>query len=252
MSSRVVRWGIKKMSLMGRAAMVAWHDLTPGSEAEHDDWHSSEHLFERVAIPGFRRGRRCRAMLAEEEYFLMYEVDDLSVLTSPAYLARLNDPTEWSRRIIPRVSNMTRTMCRVLASEGGGVGTAILTVRLAAQAATRESLVEWLADRQVRELSGRRGVVGAHLLEGDDSASGVKTDEMRLRGGDDRIADLVLLVEGYDPDALRSLLDEQLSVADLIERGAKAEGHAGLYRAGHIVTEADLARWSPEDRGGKR
>jgi hypothetical protein len=228
------------MSLMGRAAMVAWHDLRPGSEAEHDDWHSRQHLFERVAISGFRRGRRCRAILAEEEYFLMYEVDDLSALASREYLARLNDPTEWSRRIIPSISNMTRTLCRVLASAGGGVGTAILTLRLAAKAAPREDLIEWIADRQVPELPGRRGIVGAHLLEGDDSASGVKTDEMHLRGGGDRIADLVLLVEGYDPDALRSLLDEQLSVASLVEHGAEAERHVGLYRAVHIVTEADL------------
>jgi len=229
------------MSLMGRAAMVAWHDLTPGSEAEHDDWHSREHLAERVAISGFRRGRRCRAMLAEEEYFLMYEVDDLSALTSPEYLARLNDPTEWSRRIIPNISNMTRTLCRVLASVGGGAGTAILTVRLAAKAATREDLVRWLVDRQVPETSGWRGIVGAHLLEGDDSVSGIKTDEMHLRGGGDRIADLVLLVEGYNPDALSFLLDDQLSVASLVEHGAEAERHVGLYRVAHIVAEADLA-----------
>lgn len=227
--------------------MVAWHDLAPGSEAEHDDWHSREHLFERVAISGFRRGRRCRAMLAKEEYFLMYEVDDLSVLTSPEYLARLNDPTEWSRRIIPSISNMTRTLCRVLASVGGSVGTAILTVRLAAKVATREHLVEWIADRQVPQISGRRGIVGAHLFEGDDSASGVKTDEMHLRGGGDRTADLVLLVEGYHPDALRSLLDEQLSVPSLVEHGAEPERHVGLYRVAHIVTEADLPRLSREE-----
>lgn len=229
------------MSLMGKAAMVAWHDLTPGSEAEHDDWHSREHLAERVAISGFRRGRRCRATLADEEYFLMYEVDDLSVLTSPEYLARLNDPTEWSRRIIPNVSNMTRTLCRVLASASRGVGTAILTVRLAAEAATRENLVRWIVDRQIPEISKQRGIVGAHLLEGDDSASGIETDEKHLRGVADRVADLVFLVEGYDPDALSLLLDEQLSVASLVEHGAEAERHVGLYRVVHIVTEADLA-----------
>ena len=74
----------------------------------------------------------------------MYEVDDLANLTSPEYLARLNDPTDWSRRIILGISNMTRTLCRVVASVGGGVGTLVLTVRFAARSATREDLIEWI------------------------------------------------------------------------------------------------------------
>ena len=70
--------------------MVAWHNLAPGSECDHDEWHSREHLFERVAIPGFFRGRRCRALNAKEEYFLMYEVDTLATLTSSARLGSLS------------------------------------------------------------------------------------------------------------------------------------------------------------------
>ena len=57
------------MSLMGKAAMVSWHDLDSGTEVDHDDWHSHEHLFERVGLPGFKRGRRCRSNgEAAEEY----------------------------------------------------------------------------------------------------------------------------------------------------------------------------------------
>ena len=53
-------------------------------------------------------------------------------------------------------------------------------------------------------------------------------------------SDLILLVEAYDSDALRSLLDEPLSVARLVEHGAEADRHVGIYRAVHIVTEPDL------------
>jgi hypothetical protein len=228
------------MGLIGKAAMVAWHDLQPGCEAEHDAWHSREHLFERVAIPGFLRGRRCRAVDAEEEYFLMYEVDDLGVLTSRAYHSRLNSPTAWSKKIIPKILHMTRTLCRVLASLGNGVGTMILTVRFSAPADARPIVIQRFTERLLPEFVGREGIVGVHLLEGDDAASGVKTDEMQLRGGGDRCADLVLLVEAFDADALIALADEQLTSRQFVENGAEAGIHRGLYRAGHIVSEVDL------------
>lgn len=229
------------MSLMGKAAMVSWHDLDSGTEVDHDDWHSHEHLFERVGLPGFKRGRRCRSNgEAAEEYFLMYEVDDLSVLTSEAYLARLNDPTPWSTRIIPTIRNMTRTLCRTLFSVGGGLGTEILTIRFSAGGKRRSSIVNWLLDGRLSEVAARRGIVGAHLLEGDEAASGVQTDEARLRGGGDQIAELALIVEGYHPEALSGLLEDELSAERFVENGAGTECHCGLYRVAHVVTKADL------------
>ena len=170
----------------------------------------------------------------------MYEVDDLSVLTSEAYIARLNDPAEWSARIIPGIRRMTRTMCKVAASVGGGLGTAVLTIRFSAAGEGRNSIVNWLLDGRLSELAARRGIVAAHLLEGDEAASGVQTDEARLRGGGDQTADLALIVEGYDPDALRALLDGYLSAEKFVANGAETMRHCGLYRAVHVVTKADL------------
>ena len=220
--------------------MVAWHNLAPGSECDHDEWHSREHLFERVAIPGFFRGRRCRALNAKEEYFLMYEVDTLATLTSSAYLDRLNNPTPWSQQIIPTIRDMTRTLCRVEASQSGGVGTALLTVRLSALAAHRVNLIRWLIDSLLPNLHAQRGVTGAHLLLGDAAASAAPTDEMRLRGSEDRCADLVLLVEAYQPMVLESLASESLAAQHFVKHGAEDTCQIGLYRMAHLVTAGDL------------
>ncbi len=224
------------MSLLGGAAMAAWHNLEPGVEAAHDEWHSHEHLFERVSIPGFRRGRRCRSVGGGEEYFLMYEVDDLSVLTSEAYLERLNNPTPWSRRIIPSIRNMTRVLCRVVASSGGGMGGWVATLRLTARPGMREGWAgEW-----VGSLAVRAGVTGAHLLATDAEASGLPTEEKRLRGLPDATADLVLLVEGYDAEALRCVVAEELGEERLWEKGAERGAVRGFYRVCHAVSEGDL------------
>lgn len=52
-----------------------------------------EHLQERLSIPGFLRARRCVRELGSPSYFMIYELSNTSVLTSPDYLERLNNPT---------------------------------------------------------------------------------------------------------------------------------------------------------------
>ena len=47
------------MGLLGEGAMVIWCDST--DQADHDAWHSHEHLIERLSVPGFRaRKAGCR------------------------------------------------------------------------------------------------------------------------------------------------------------------------------------------------
>jgi len=233
------------MSLLGKAAMVAWHNLMPGQEVGHDRWHSREHLFERVGIPGFRRGRRCVAPegSAGECYFLMYEVDELSVLTSKVYLDRLNNPTPWSQRVIPTICDMTRTLCRVRASSGGGVGGWVSTLRFSVTEKDRERLIKSLSESVAPDLASEEAVTAAHLLEGDGASSGLNTEEKRLRGVSDSVADLVLIVEGYEREAVRSTLSPE-SMGELFgEKGAAGAMIQGVYQTRHVVSEADLTDW---------
>jgi len=41
------------MALLGNAAMLLSFDVAPDAIDEHDDWHTHEHLPERLSIPGF-------------------------------------------------------------------------------------------------------------------------------------------------------------------------------------------------------
>lgn len=247
------------MGFLGRGALVAWHDMQSGAEPDHDHWHSHEHLAERLRIDGFNRGRRCRGLsdsplsdsplsdstlsdstLSDStQFFIMYEVDDLAVLRSEAYHARLNAPTDWTRRIVPTIRNMNRTLCRVLHSAGNGVGAFVLSVRVSSQADSRERLLSGLQE-QTRSLAEREGVVAAHLLEGDAEASGVKTDEMRLRGGADGFTELALIVEGYELAALQRLAGESLSTDTLRVLGAVDCRH-DFHQLAHLMTRDDLA-----------
>lgn len=86
------------MPLLGPAAMLLSFDVVAEAIAEHDHWHTQEHLPERLSIPGFVRGTRWVALAGQPRYFVMYEVEQLATLTSAAYLERLNHPSPWTAR----------------------------------------------------------------------------------------------------------------------------------------------------------
>ena len=230
------------MALLGKGALVIWHDPAPEIESDYNEWHSKEHMFERVGVPGFRRGQRAVAITGAPRYFNFYEVDDFATLTSKPYLDRLNDPTPWTRRVAPHMHNNSRTLCHVAASCGAGGVPAYWTMILLEPAEGREAgLRGWLAEAALPQLVGRPGILGAHLLEGERSSSGTETVEKRLRGGDTEFVDWVILVGGYDSDALAAVRSEALEEARLAAQGAGYSRVRGIYRLVHCVTEADLS-----------
>jgi hypothetical protein len=229
------------MTLLGNGAMVTWHDAEPAGEADFNEWHSREHLFERVGAPGFMRGYRFVAVAGAPKYFVLYEVEALATLTSKPYLDRLNAPTPWTRRSMATFRNNSRTLCRVVASLGqGGIPGFMATLQLAPAEGQPDPLRRHLVDEALPELVTRPGLLAAHLLEGDQAASGMATEEKRLRAIPDGTAQLALLLAGYDPDALRAALAGPLAAGALTVRGAASTRIEGVYRLLHCVTKADL------------
>ena len=117
------------MSLLGDAVVAIWNDITPEGRANFIDWHNREHIPERVAIPGFHRGRRYVAERGDPEYFTLYEACDTGVLVGTAYLERLNNPTPWTNRSTADFRNTLRGICSKAYSTGSGEGAFMLTLR---------------------------------------------------------------------------------------------------------------------------
>jgi hypothetical protein len=228
------------MALLGKGALAIWHDPAPEIESDYNEWHSKEHMYERVAVPGFRRGQRGVALTGTPKYFNLYEVDDFDTLTSQPYLDRLNDPSPWTRRVAPHMHNNSRTLCRVTASFGAGVPAFWATILVSPASGANARLRTWLAQEALPELVGRPGVLGAHLVEGERSASGTDTAEKRLRSGGNEFVDWVILVAGYDSEVLAAAHSDTLSEEKLVAHGAASSRARGIYRLVHCVTEADL------------
>lgn len=227
------------MPLLGKAAVAMWWEIAPPAREEFLDWHTHEHLPERLSIPGFCRGSRWASADGGDGFFVMYELEDVDVLTGAPYMARLNAPTPWSLKMMPEHRGMVRSLARVSLSYGGGGASHLLTLRLSPrhgeEGRLRSALVERLAD-----LPQQRGVNGAHLLETERAAGAAQpTREQLIRGGD-RSADWVVLVSGYDTNALRSLRAGPLSDAALADEGMDGAAVEGLYRLSSSLLEADL------------
>ena len=195
----------------GKAAVAIWCDVAPGTRAEFDDWHAHEHMPERLSIPGFLRGSRW-VSADGGSYFMLYEAKDEAAITSGPYLERLNDPSAWSRKMMPQHRNMVRSLCRVVASEGGGLGGAMLTLRFSARPRF-----------DIAGLGSRKGLVAARLLANIARPDAPQTTEQKIRGAD-AAADWILLVTGYDAAALEGL------------GRTLPEGIGGLYALAQTLT----------------
>jgi hypothetical protein len=223
------------MGLLGSAVLAIWNDVAPGGDDEFVHWHTREHIPERVGVPGFLRGRRAVAVSGNPKYFTLYETESVDTLRGGAYVARLNDPTPWTRRSLPLFRNTMRTACRVRLSLGEGVGGALATLDLGPESGREEELDAWLTSSTLPAISERPGVVGAHFCRADVAATEVRTEEKKLRDQPDALARWVLLLEAIDAPVLESVCGDFLSAEALARRGAAPGLSLAVYLLQYVL-----------------
>ena len=168
--------------LDGTGVLAIWSDAVPEHEDEFNDWYTSQHLPERVGVPGFRRGRRyVKDTPGELRYFTLYECATIEVLASAPYLERLNNPTDWTRRAMPFFRNGSRAAMVVASSAGAGIGGLAATIQFTPAADRAADLQSWIAatGRTLRE--SHPALTGWHLCQSDDAVTRAKagTEEAR-------------------------------------------------------------------------
>ncbi len=224
------------MPLLGQAAMLLSFDIVEQAITEHDDWHTHEHLPERLSIPGFLRGTRWVATSQAPRYLVLYEVERLETLASPAYLERLNNPSPWTQKMMPNYRGMTRGLCSVTSSHGHGMGHSGLLIRFKPGPGQDASLATWLHEEMLPGLPGQRGLSSVHLLR--SGLTPEMTAEQRIRGADTGV-DWALLVTGYERSAVAALAQDGLGAAVLERRGA-FDVVSASYEAVHALTQTDM------------
>ena len=192
------------MSLAGLGAVCIWHDLLPEARDDFYQWHNREHMPERVGIPGFRRGRRYVAVESSPEYFNLYEADSAEVLGGQDYLNRLNAPTEWTRRVVPSFRNVSRSICRVVYTQGVGQGAFMCTQRFDVGEGSRSRVVTALRQRLLPPLADHKGIAGIHFCLADEAVSKVETAEKKARSDTTQVPTWIILIEGNSAADVRA------------------------------------------------
>jgi len=228
--------GVLKMALLGKAAMLLSFDVAPEAIVEHDDWHTHEHIPERISIPGFMRGSRWIAEQGQPRYFVMYEVEGLDILASAAYLERLNNPTSWTAKMMAHYRGMTRGLCTVANSFGVGLGHAALLMRFKPEPGKAKAVHKWLCEEALPGLPSRVGLASAFVFEA--ALTPQTTNEQRIRGKDAAL-DCALLVTGYSAESVAKLIQNELCEHQFENRGALGVS-GGVYRLAYSLAEGEL------------
>jgi hypothetical protein len=186
------------------AMLAVWTDVDPALEADFNEWYWREHLPERVAIPGFRCGRRYRALSGSPRYFACYELDGIETLASPAYLARLNQPTPWTARVMRGFRNTVRAGFEIAASRGVISGAVLLSLRLSPRSDKAAEFDSHLRETLLPALQARPGIVRAQHWRARPIAA-PQTVEASLRSSADTSADGAVIIEAATTEDLAAV-----------------------------------------------
>jgi hypothetical protein len=206
--------------------LAIFNDCRPGREAEFEEWFQGEHLPERLAVPGFLFGRRHQAISGASGYFNFYLVESPAVLTSKPYLARLDDPTPMTKKVMSDIFiNMNRTVCHRTVRKGGFRGAYAVTVRF--NTAPDEAALKATLDVLVADPA----VAGGEIWIALDPKGMPVSQEEKLRGGDKKIAGCLMI------DTLRQAEAEKIG-AELAKKFPGAE--VGVFRVLCQLGRGDL------------
>ena len=172
--------------------MVFWASISAAHWLEYQQWHNCEHIPERIAIPGFRVGRRYRNAARPERFMMFYETDGSHVLASPAYLKALQNPTPWTRRALGWFQDPARS---VYVLEGGS-GKALAGEAPLLLVLRHDSDGKWPPSADLGP-----GRVRHYSL--DPSASNVQTSERAIHGAVPTVRRRLTLIECARLDLLR-------------------------------------------------
>jgi hypothetical protein len=182
------------MALPGNGFIALWNDIDP-ARTDYDVWHTTEHVPERLTVPGFLCAHRYVLLEGKlPSYFTLYALESLGALGSEAYRQLLQKPTSWTLGMRPDFRNFLRFPCQTTLTQGLGLG-GYAAVRL---------LSVGEADQVIsisESLMTSAGVCSVHLGAVDEGAAPFEVNMPAAKVSPDVAA--VLVIEGYDRESMR-------------------------------------------------
>ena len=166
--------------------LALWNDCKTNKESLYEKWYQSEHLQDRVTIPGFKLGRRHESNEATPKYFTYYETASPKVLFSEAYLYQLDNPSTLTREVMQGTFiNVSRTVCSQIHYVGETRGSHVITAR-SSRPSNKDGL-KVIADHLNSASGGLRSEVWVRYSLDTSPAENKPRREEQMRGHDSQI-----------------------------------------------------------------
>jgi hypothetical protein len=223
------------MPLAGKGMLLTSMDVDAADEVELNRWYDREHLEERVAIDGFLEARRYVARSGSPKYLFLYSTRTIEVLDSPAYRAKLANPTDWSKKTMARFKNMIRVVARITISRGQGRGAALGLVRLRPSGGSEDKLRAAL--REKLDPGTLDGIISMHLLESDPVLSGPTTG--LPSAANPGAGDWFVLIDGTGAGAIAAVLAARFTGNSAPDQAMHIS--SGIYDLMWDLAKSDIA-----------
>lgn len=214
------------MGLLGTGMLLTFTEVAPEDEAEFNEWYNREHIDERVFMPGFKRARRYAAADPETrvKYFASYETETVQDLCAPAYMQRLGDQSDWSKKVMSRFTHFDRLTLTCTVDLAHGVSGAAGIARFFPDESVKGGLRDVLRDAVLPELTGRPGLHGAALLENDLDvvATGLRAQGKPVPA--DLRQEWVVILDGSSTAEIGAALDAGFGGDRLANHGLPSSG----------------------------
>ena len=203
------------MALLGKGALLNWGGVLPKHDFDYNLWHSLEHMPERMSVKGFLRAFRCVGLKGtndNDKYFMMYDVRNKDILSSKQYLNRLNNPTDWTTKILSKYVYPSRAICEVIKTKSltNGLSGFFVTLRYLSQNNDIKHFYN-ISNETMR----KNGIFSIHCFQSDKEISLLKTKEKVIRsyqGNEDEIIDYAVVIECLNINKVKNYLLKNLKI----------------------------------------
>ena len=159
---------------MPKGQLIAAMDFSNVSEEEFNDWYDLEHIPERQRVPGFLACQRWIGADNAKHSIAIYDLDTLSVLRSPPYLAIGGvNLSPWSKRVTAKCQRLLRFEGDQIlpgdqtAPEGAG---GLLLVGMTPAPEVETAFNAWYDTEHVPALARAPGVLSARRFRAQNSS----------------------------------------------------------------------------------
>lgn len=155
---------------MAKGILIAAMDYSDVAEDEFHDWYDTEHIPERLAVPGFLNAERWLGAANPKQSVALYDLDTVGVLHSPAYLAVGGaNGSPWTKRVTGHTKSIIRLEGEqirpgdALAPAGAA---AVLLIAMNVAPEHENEFNEWYNTEHLPQLGAVPGVICARRYRG--------------------------------------------------------------------------------------